>query len=233
MKTETRTIQNEKYKITYQIHYKKVKNITLRIEEQAHIIVSANEYVPLQKIDDFVLEKIGWIIQKQQKQIQKINRIFTNVNDPYFYLYDKKLKMSIIESNVNKVEVSDDEIIVYYRMGKDANQLLEQYIIKRCQIDFEAVVQVIYEQLSVYGFEYPTIKYRSMKGRWGSCMPSKHQITLNTRMLHYPKAFLEYVVLHEFVHFIQPNHSPKFYHVIEHYMPDYKVRSKLVSLDDE
>ncbi len=232
MRTEIRTIQNKQFKITYEIQYKKVKNITLRIEEQAKIIVSANEYVPIQKIDDFVFEKIGWILEKQQKQIQKTHRLFNGIQDGYIYLYEDKYKLNIALSNTNKVEVNDKVMDVYYREGKDPNQLIQQYLLKRCQSDFEEVVIHYHEKLSVYQFDYPTIKYRNMKGRWGSCMPSKNQITLNTRMIHYPKEFLEYVVLHELVHFIQPNHSPKFYHIIEHYMSDYKARTKLVSLED-
>ena len=74
----------------------------------------------------------------------------------------------------------------------------------------------------------PTIKIREMKSRWGSCIPAKQQITLNKRLIHYPVEFIEYVVLHEFVHLIQPNHSKAFYHIIEYHMPDYKARIALV-----
>ncbi len=66
-----------------------------------------------------------------------------------------------------------------------------------------------------------------MKSRWGSCIPAKQQITLNQNLIHYPIEFAEYVILHELVHFIQPNHSKAFYQIIEYYMPDYKERIKL------
>ena len=67
-------------------------------------------------------------------------------------------------------------------------------------------------------------------------MPSKNQITLNLQLIHYDEKFIEYVVLHEYAHLIQPNHSKAFYHVIEKYMPDYKKISnngpKLMAIDD-
>ena len=74
-----------------------------------------------------------------------------------------------------------------------------------------------------------------MNSRWGSCMPSKRQITLNVRCIYYQRELLRYVVIHEFAHFIQPNHSKQFYHIIEKYMPDYKrckmcIRDRMVSI---
>ena len=65
-----------------------------------------------------------------------------------------------------------------------------------------------------------------MKSRWGVCFPNKHSITLSTRLIHYPVECFEYVLLHEYAHFLVPNHSKEFYEVIEKYMPDYKERIK-------
>ena len=58
-------------------------------------------------------------------------------------------------------------------------------------------------------------------------MPKKNQITLNSQLIHYQERFIDYVVIHEYAHLIQPNHSKAFYSIIEKYMPDYKRCSKL------
>ena len=74
----------------------------------------------------------------------------------------------------------------------------------------------------------PEIKVRKMKTRWGSCIPSKNKITLNIALIYVPKECMEYVVLHELVHFLEPNHGKRFYGIIEEYMTDYKeIRKKL------
>ncbi len=232
MKIETRTIQNEQYKITYTIHYKKVKNITLRILEQSQIVVSASEYVPLSKIDEFVLEKVKWIIKNQQHQAQKINRLYGGVQDRFIYIYDKKYTITCFKSHTNSVVIEEDRLVVHYKENNQIEKNIIQYLGKRCAQDFDECLQKYYEPLAIYGFTRPQLKIRTMKARWGSCMPSKSIITLNTRLIHYPKAFLEYVALHELVHMIQPNHSDKFYRIIENYMPDYKLRMKLVTLED-
>jgi hypothetical protein len=84
----------------------------------------------------------------------------------------------------------------------------------------------IYPIVEAYGIAYPVITLRRMTSRWGSCQPTKGRITLNTRLTEVPQSAAEYVVLHEFAHFIHPNHSRQFYGFIETYMPDWKERKK-------
>lgn len=78
------------------------------------------------------------------------------------------------------------------------------------------------------GGERPILKVRQMKTRWGVCAPGKRQITLNLRLAEKPRAAVEYVVVHEYAHFIHPNHSPAFWAVVERILPDYKARRALL-----
>lgn len=74
------------------------------------------------------------------------------------------------------------------------------------------------------GGEKPILKVRDMKTRWGVCKPSARQIALNIRLAEKPADLIEYVVLHEYAHFLVPNHSPAFWAVVAQYIPDYKAR---------
>lgn len=76
--------------------------------------------------------------------------------------------------------------------------------------------------------EKPVIRVRLMKSRWGSCCPSKRTITLNKRLLCYPQEAAEYVVLHEYVHFLHPDHQKGFYQTLSRLMPDYARRRALL-----
>lgn len=73
---------------------------------------------------------------------------------------------------------------------------------------------------------YPKIKLRYMTSRWGSCQPVTGKMTLNSRLIGAPDGCLEYVVVHEFAHFIEANHSADFWCVVEEFLPDYKERRK-------
>ncbi|MDL2219063.1 M48 family metallopeptidase [Ruminococcaceae bacterium OttesenSCG-928-O06] len=81
---------------------------------------------------------------------------------------------------------------------------------------------------SLLGGEKPALRVREMKTRWGSCNVKKRRITLNTRLAMMPRAAQEYVVLHEYVHFLHPNHQAGFYAELARLMPDWKARKKLL-----
>jgi hypothetical protein len=49
-------------------------------------------------------------------------------------------------------------------------------------------------------------------------------VSLNWRLVQAPLAFLDYVVVHELCHLLEPNHSPRFWAAVERVLPDYRAR---------
>jgi len=64
---------------------------------------------------------------------------------------------------------------------------------------------------------------RRMKTRWGSCTPSARTIRLNTELATKPPALLEYIVLHELVHLLEPSHNARFKALMDRHMPDWRT----------
>ena len=76
----------------------------------------------------------------------------------------------------------------------------------------------------------PNLKIRKMKTRWGVCNPTKKTVTLNSELFRYDIECLDYVIVHELAHFLVPNHSKKFWNVVEKFYPNYKdIKKKLRS----
>ena len=75
----------------------------------------------------------------------------------------------------------------------------------------------------------PQIKVRDMTSRWDVGHPAKGVITLALRLAAQERAAVEYVVLHEYAHFVRADHSPAFWAVVARYMPDYKARRRLLA----
>lgn len=91
-----------------------------------------------------------------------------------------------------------------------------------------ALCEKAYPYFKMKGVKYPQIKFRKMVSRWGSCHTVKGVLTFNINLMYAPIECIEYVVLHEFTHFLQPNHSGRFYDELEKVCPDWKVcREKL------
>ena len=82
---------------------------------------------------------------------------------------------------------------------------------------------------AIMGAEYKSVKISSAKARFGSCS-SEGNISFSYRLMLYPEAAREYVVVHELAHTRQMNHSAAFYKIIESVMPDYRERKKLLKI---
>ena len=86
----------------------------------------------------------------------------------------------------------------------------------------------IAQEISKYmGLKYGRITITGAKTRFGSCS-SKGNISFSYRLMLYPEAAREYVIVHELAHLLEMNHSKRFYAIVEKYLPDYKLRRKLL-----
>ena len=227
MDVNKKVVQCRKYPITYTLVTKQVKNINMRISSKGEVVVSANPFVPMDKIDDFVSSKVSWIV-KHQKSMQERSQK-SMIDDKHIILFGNSLKIRKTTGKYNHVSYDKDTLYVQCREQADPEKVIRQFLDKLCKDVFLDVATLTFRSLSDYHLEFPEVKIRDMKSRWGSCTPAKNSITLNRKLIHYPFEFIEYVVLHEFVHFIQPNHSKAFYNIIENYMPDYKTRMEMVN----
>ena len=90
-------------------------------------------------------------------------------------------------------------------------------------LSFSKSAYSYYEKL---GIKYPKIIFKKMVSRWGSCHTKKHILTFNINLMYTPRECIEYVIWHEFTHFLQPNHSKKFYEELEKVCPDWKEKRK-------
>ena len=227
MDVNKKVVQCRKYPITYTLVTKQVKNINMRISSKGEVVVSANPFVPMDKIDDFVSSKVSWIVKHQKSMQERSQR--TMIDDKHIVLFGNSLKIRRTTGKYNHVSYDKDTLYVQCREQADPEKVVRQFLDKLCRDVFLDIATLTFRSLSDYHLEFPEVKIRDMKSRWGSCTPAKNSITLNRKLIHYPFEFIEYVVLHEFVHFIQPNHSKAFYNIIENYMPDYKTRMEMVN----
>ncbi len=69
------------------------------------------------------------------------------------------------------------------------------------------------------------IYFKNNKSNWGSCS-RKRNINISTRLLFAPDDVLEYVCIHELAHLIVPNHSERFWTLVEHVMPNYEEKKQ-------
>ena len=123
-------------------------------------------------------------------------------------------KSDLIFKSLKKYETRESKPRVQYYTEKELVALITDLCRKS------------YPYFEKRGVPYPQIKFRKMVSRWGSCHPIKGVMTFNTNLIYAPFVCIEYVVLHEFTHFLQANHSAKFYEELSYICPDYKERKR-------
>ncbi len=166
-------------KIQYDLQYKSVKNINLRIKSDGTVHISANRRVPIAVIEDFVLSRADFILNALEKYRNR------EIVPQRQYFAEEEIRGVIFE-----------------------------------------LCRRIYPYFEERGVRFPQVKFRKMVSRWGSCHSVKGILTFNLNLMYAPIECVEYVVLHEFTHFLQANHSKLFYAELEKVCPDWKVRRK-------
>jgi predicted metal-dependent hydrolase len=73
------------------------------------------------------------------------------------------------------------------------------------------------------------VQIRKMRNKWSSCS-SKGNITLNSELTRLPREIAKYVIVHELLHLIVPNHGKTFKVLLSAYLPDWEeLHYKLAS----
>ena len=89
--------------------------------------------------------------------------------------------------------------------------------------DFQRIHQQVYEEV-IQRLDLPmaVLTLRKMTASWGRCYPQQCKIVLNRKLIKSSERCIKQVFVHEYVHFIHPNHSAAFYHQLEQLIPDYR-----------
>lgn len=218
--------------LTYNLEIKKVKNINVRIKKDLTVNVSANKYTPQREIDGFLKSKAAYImsaLDKYKSRIENKEPECTYRSGDIIRMLGFDLQLSVKESDEASVKLDDGILTVTVRDMNDTER------IKKVIDDLETDVLKIYierysrkacEDFGEYNIEYPEIKYRKMKSRYGSCCPSKKTVVFNKALIKAPAECIEMVVYHEFTHFVHLNHSPAFYAELQKHIPNHRQLKK-------
>lgn len=221
--------------IAYHLEQKPVKNLNLRIRKDGSVYVSANDNVPVDKVDEFVVSKGAYILsalQRFQELAQYRPQAKRYISGETFYILGRGLRLKVFKGAKDTIHSDGVYILLKAKDITDVKRkehIVTQFLDQQCKDQFSDIIAKIYPLFQKYGVAQPTLRIRDMETRWGSCLSKKGIITLNKRLLEAPRSGIEYVVMHEFCHFIHPNHSKQFYRFLAMLMPDWKDRK--VALD--
>lgn len=216
------------------VNRKAVKNVHLSVHPPGgHVTLVAPTGTRLEVVRAYAISKLSWIRDQQAKllaQARETPRQF--IERESHYLWGRRYLMTV-EYKEAKPSVSLDHkrITLAVRPGSDAR--------KRAEVIHEWYKSLLHAVVPPLISKWePKLKVKvagyflqRMKTKWGSCNHQAGHIRLNTELVKKPKDLLEYVVVHEMTHLLEPTHSDRFVAVLEGHYPSWReARAELNEL---
>ena len=231
--TEIRTVETDCGRICFTFERKNIKNINLRIRHDGGIFVSAPDSVPQTVIDAYVTGRKDFIFNavagfQSQAAPQTEMQYISGENVTFL---GKNMRIKVEQDAQEYVDCDGVYVSIHVQSPDDTkrkSRLFRQWLDTQSRLVFSGIMQEVHTSFAAYHASFPELRLREMTSRWGTCQPSKNTITLNTRLIEAPQNCIEYVVFHEFCHFVHPNHSKQFYALLQVMLPDWRERKELL-----
>lgn len=230
------------------VDYKLVKNAksrTIRITVgHDGVKVTVPIHYSHHLVENFLKEKSNWVL-KALTEIKKKKQNIPKIKDQSVIpLLGKEKTIRINKSTQLRTKVSLEGSALVINCGSPvanspgktdqeklehtAKTALKKYLIEKSS---KHLIERTAELASKMQVKYGTITIREQKSRWGSCSP-QNNLNYNWKLIFYPPAVVDYVIIHELSHTVHHNHSSRFYSMVEKFCPDYRsLRRQLKSVN--
>ena len=218
--------------VTVELTRKNVKNINLRVmQPEGQVRVSAPKRMPVDLIYAFVTSKYDWILLQQQRLQAHTNKnAFLYQSGEKHFCFGQQYELRCIDSNAKPKVFWNGQVLELHAKEhatyEKRQSILEAWYREQLKNHIPILINK-YERLMSLAVQEFGVK--KMKTRWGTCNPKAKRIWLNLELAKKPIECLEYVVLHEMTHFIEPKHNQRFYDLVTQYMPEWRNAEKKLS----
>lgn len=205
--------------LDYEIVYANRKTITITVERDRSVVVRAPVGVSTEKIEAVVAAKKLWLYEKinhaQKYPPQPVRKEFVT-GETIMYL-GRYYRLQIADDDRPGVRFQN-RFYISRQHQNQAGQLLRDWYMTRAREKLTPKIRSFAEAL---GVTYNQILISDLKYRWASCTP-KSNLNFNWRIIKAPMFVVDYLIVHELAHLLEPNHSPAFWNVVAVQVPRYE-----------
>jgi hypothetical protein len=218
--------------ISVEVFLKDIKNVHLSVyPPTGSVRISAPTRMSLDTIRVFAISKLGWIKQQQKKlQDQERETPREYLDRESHYVWGKRYLLSVIEADGRpSVELKHSRMVLRIRLGADAIQkqeVLEGWYRKELKT---AIPPLIAKWEPLMRVNVKRFYVQRMRTKWGSCSHAQGTIRLNTDLAKKPRECLEYIVVHEMVHLLEPTHNSRFVALMDQLMPKWQYYRQVLN----
>jgi predicted metal-dependent hydrolase len=220
--------------ITVAVTRKAVKNVHLSVHPPlGRVTLVAPLGTRLDVARAYTVSKLGWI-RDQQSRLRSQARVGKRefITRESHYLWGRRHLLTVREKEAKpSVQVSPRTITLTVRPGSTKAKRAEVVHEWHKALLHEAVPPLIRKWERKLGVMPRRYHLQRMKTKWGACNHKAGTIRLNTELVKKPRDLLEYVVVHEMLHLIEPRHSERFVALLQEHYPSWReARAELNEL---
>lgn len=231
MSTEAKTIRIRNQSV--EVVRKDIKNLHLGVyPPNGRVRVAAPLAVSDDAIRLAVIGKLAWI-RRQREKFEKQPRQTAReaVSGESHYLFGRRYRLSIMKTT-GRPEVllrtkTKMELHVPARATKaERLAVLDRWYREQLR---SAAGPLLEEWQASLGVRLEFWGVKRMKTKWGSCNNQTKRVWLNAELAKKPLACLEYIVVHELVHLLEPSHGDRFISLMDEHLSDWRLRQKMLN----
>lgn len=211
--------------ISVDVVRKDIKNIHLGVyPPTGKVRIAAPAWMELDAIRLFAINRLRWIKQQQKKlRTQERETPRDYIERESHYVWGRRYLLQIIEKEARpSVSLAHRHLRLQVRPGTDAHKrerLLADWY--RGQVK-RALPPLLAKWEPVMGVHAERCYVQRMKTKWGACNPVARNIRLNTELAKKPPECLEYIVVHELLHLVEPTHNDRFVIFMNRLLPHWR-----------
>lgn len=211
---------------------KDIKNVHLSVlPPTGKVRIAAPAHIKTDTLRVYVVSRLHWIRQQQKKlcgQERETPRDY--IERESHYVWGKRYLMTLVEKDAPpRIELTHRKLVFQIRPSTSKEKreaILAQWY--RDQLR-ESVPPLIARWEPMLEVEVRRFYVQHMKTKWGGSSPDRRTIRLNTELAKKPPECLEYLVVHEMVHFLEPTHNDRFVALMDRFMPNWRSRRDLLN----
>ena len=201
----------------------KRRSLALEIRPDGTLVVRAPYSIRDSIVQKFVSQKREWINKAYDRMYQRRERYSPKkfIEGEKFLYLGKEFALHIAEDMFGQL-LFEDRFILPARCVPNARKLFEKWYREEAFFNFTKSCRKYAPKMDV---RYQSIHLSGAKNRWGSCNP-KGRLRFNWRLVMAPPEIVNYVIIHELAHLKEPNHSRRFWTLVEKECPEHCAAKK-------
>jgi len=169
-------------------------------------------------IEAFILQASDWLSDRLKRNARQASTPSLKYVDGEKLPYLGEDWTLYLAASRSRMRIDSAKKVIVVGPGKRSNRdRVEAWFRKQAEILFEERIR-FYAQ--IVGRAPRRFRVKNMRTRWGSCS-SNGSLSLNWKILAGPIGVIDYLIVHELCHLLEPNHSRRFWAEVERVLPSF------------